>query len=71
MEEKPTKSAPNAGETDGHQARTVWKVYTLLRLPGMQDRQTSQKPSQRNRDEMPQIRRDLARRPMRNSDEEN
>ena len=43
MEEKNRRSLPQMRETDGHQARTVWKVYGLLRLPGMQNSQTGQK----------------------------
>ena len=39
MEEKNRRSLPELRETYGHQARTVWKVYGLLRLAGMQNRQ--------------------------------
>ena len=70
MEEKTDEVCPKCGKPMVIKQGRFGK-FIPLRLPGMQDRQTSQKPSQRNRDEMPQMRRDLARRPRRNSDEEN
>ena len=69
-EKKPTKSAPVLRETDGHKARRFGK-FMACSTGEYKTAKPIKKPGQRNRNEMPQMRRIFARRPRRNRDEEN